>query len=171
MGQAERGVSEAASVVRIGAYLARERQLRRISLDELSAATRVPRRSLERLEAGAFDEVRDGFSRGFVRAVAGALGLPPDETVARMLPEVRAGRRPARPVRRLALPGGRILLPLGMAALGLLAWWVLGRPLPAARSLDEPDEPPRLLYRRDAVRELAAETPPSAKPPSATLPE
>jgi cytoskeletal protein RodZ len=153
MGQAERGLPEAPAVGRIGAYLARERQLRRISLDELSVATRVPRRSLERLEAGAFDEVRDGFSRGFVRAVALALGLPPDETVARMLPEVHAGAR--LPRRRPQLPGGRILLPVGVAALGLLLWWAFGRPLLPA---PPPDEPPQLLYRRDAVRELAAET-------------
>ena len=46
--------------------------------------TRIPIRSLARLEAGVFDAEPDGFARGFVRTVAIALGLPPDETVARM---------------------------------------------------------------------------------------
>jgi len=153
MGQAERGLPEAPAVARIGAYLARERQLRRISLDELSATTRLPRRSLERLEAGAFDEVRDGLARGFVRVVAVALGLPADETVARMLPEVHAAAGLAR--RPPPLSGGRPLALLVVAALGLLLWWAFGRPLPPAPA---PEEPPQLLYRRDAVRELAAET-------------
>src|SRR5690606_40006911 len=97
--QAKRGVPRDAAVAsappdaggaeRIGAYLARQRQLRGIGLDELARATRIPVRSLQRLEAGAFDLDPDGFARGFVRTVAIALGLSPEETIARMLPEAR----------------------------------------------------------------------------------
>jgi transcriptional regulator with XRE-family HTH domain len=76
---------------RIGAYLARQRQLRGISVEDLAAQMRIPLRSLQRLEAGAFDHDPDGFARGFVRTVAMALGLPPDETIARMLPEADDG--------------------------------------------------------------------------------
>ena len=47
----------------IGFYLARERRMRGISLDELADLTKIPRRSLERLEAGAFDHNPDGFAR------------------------------------------------------------------------------------------------------------
>src|SRR5690606_15986316 len=104
VGEAKRGVPADAAVTgsggsgelragdplgaeRIGAYLARQRQLRGISPEELASQMRIPLRSLQRLEAGAFDSEPDGFARGFVRTVAIALGLPPDETLARMRPE------------------------------------------------------------------------------------
>lgn len=74
----------------IGEYLKRQRLLRGMTVEELSATTRIPLRSLERLEAGYFDGVSDGFVRGFVRTVAQALGLDADATVARMLDEPAA---------------------------------------------------------------------------------
>ena len=55
--------------------------------EELCELTRIPHRSLERLEEGVFDQVDDGFVRGFVRTVAEALGLDSDDTVARMCEE------------------------------------------------------------------------------------
>ncbi|MDH5565971.1 MAG: helix-turn-helix domain-containing protein, partial [Myxococcales bacterium] len=56
----------------VGAYLAAQRRLRGISLDELAERTVIPRRNLERLESGAFDGNADGFTRGFVRTVSEA---------------------------------------------------------------------------------------------------
>lgn len=76
----------------IGEYLKRQRLLRGITVEELAATTRIPLRSLERLEAGYFDGVSDGFVRGFVRTVALALGLDADSTVARMLDEPAASQ-------------------------------------------------------------------------------
>ncbi len=87
MGKEVRGVPEDPTLGSAGRYLAGQRLLRGISLDDLAVLTKIPRRSLERLEAGAFDHVADGFSRGFVRAVADALGLDPDEAVLRLLAE------------------------------------------------------------------------------------
>jgi hypothetical protein len=58
-----------------------------MSTEELAALTRIPLRSLERLENGHFDGETDGFVRGFVRSVAGALGLDADDAIARMLRE------------------------------------------------------------------------------------
>ncbi len=54
MGQEVRGVPEALEVAddpqgSIGRYLASQRRLRDISLDQLAALTKLPRRSLERL--------------------------------------------------------------------------------------------------------------------------
>ena len=77
----------------IGAYLATQRRLRGITLEELAAETRIPLRSLERLESGFFDAATDGFIRGFVRTVAEALGLDPDETLNRTLEEPGQGQR------------------------------------------------------------------------------
>jgi transcriptional regulator with XRE-family HTH domain len=75
---------------RVGQYLANQRRLRRISIEELAERTRIPRRNLERLESGAFDSAADGFTRGFVRTVAEALGLDAGETVMRLV----GGRAP-----------------------------------------------------------------------------
>lgn len=84
---------EGAAAASIGAYLKRQRLLRGLTVEDLAATTRIPLRSLERLEAGYFDGVTDGFVRGFVRTVAVALGLDADQTVARMLEEPAIGSR------------------------------------------------------------------------------
>ncbi len=169
MGEEVRGVPEATALevaqsaqdacegkpeASVGVYLAQQRRLRGISLDELSGLTRIPRRSLERLEAGAFDRTTDGFARGFVRSVAEALGLDPDEAVMRLLPEpLGASTRlvgwRSHPVLIL---GTLAAIVLGAAAWGL--WNLRGEPEPVAAPAVEP--PP--LYRRDAVRELAVES-------------
>jgi hypothetical protein len=85
----------------VGGWLAKQRELRGIRLEELAAITRLPVRSLERLEAGAFDGQHDGFVRGFVRTVAVAIGLDPEDAVARLLAEPEL-----KPRRRLPDPGG-----------------------------------------------------------------
>ncbi len=169
MGEEVRGVPEATALevaqsaqdacegqpeASVGVYLAQQRRLRGISIDELSGLTRIPRRSLERLEAGAFDRTTDGFARGFVRSVAEALGLDPDEAVMRLLPEPLGGNT-TRLVGWRSHPG---LILGSLAALVLVAaawglWNLRGDPEPAAAPVVEP--PP--LYRRDAVRELAVE--------------
>jgi len=145
----------------IGAYLRTQRQLREIGLDELEAVTRIPRRSLERLEAGEYDARPDGFVRSFVRAVAVALGLDPDETVARMLPEPTAGPPRAEhgwPAARLAAAAA-LLLVLAAAA----SWWGLASegagpgPRPGAGPAPgvAADGDPPVVWRRDPVRALA----------------
>lgn len=80
-------VADTFESVPIGEYLRRQRVLREVRLEQLSAMTRIPLRSLERLERGEFDGETDGFVRGFVRTVAIALGLDVDDAVARMLQE------------------------------------------------------------------------------------
>jgi hypothetical protein len=71
MGEEVRGVPEAAAVAEgaecsVGRYLAGQRRLRNISLDELATLTKIPRRSLERLEAGLFDDVPDGLRSAWI---------------------------------------------------------------------------------------------------------
>jgi len=139
----------------IGAYLARERRLRGISVGELAELTKIPTRSIERMEAGAFDGDPDGFVRGFVRTIAVGLGLDPEEAVMRMLAEPAdlaevAGASALRLDRRLLAIAALLVATLG---LGLAVWgW-------AARALSVPaaDDTPKIVYRRDAVRALADE--------------
>jgi len=137
----------------IGLYLSRQRQLRGISVAQLGELTRIPIRSLERLEAGHFDEDIDGFVRGFVRTVAQALGLDPDDALARMLAEPRIGEPDAG--RPMSLLFARSLVGLVGVALLVLAFGVV-------RGVLQRDEPSVVrvsaspgVWRSDPVRTLA----------------
>jgi cytoskeletal protein RodZ len=127
--------------------------MRGISLDELADLTKIPRRSLERLEAGAFDRNPDGFVRGFVRTVAVGLGLNPEEAVMRMLDEPpESGESPTirttRAKRRLWVASGLVAVAAGLAAT-FWHWY------PRALQSEIGDDGPEIVYRRDAIRELA----------------
>ena len=165
MGREVRGVPEVASLSpapSIGRYLAGQRRLRGISLDELATRTKIPKRSLERLEAGAFDQVADGFSRSFVRTVAGALGLDPDDAVMRLLsePADAEGGTEGRPrlARSAWLP--LTLLAVATAALGLGLWRLAAGPPESAADRDVSE----VVTRRDAVRALAESQSPEREP-------
>jgi len=59
-----------------GERLKRERELREVSFDEVSRATRIAPRFLEALENEQWDKLPGGvFGRGFVRSIARYLGL------------------------------------------------------------------------------------------------
>jgi cytoskeleton protein RodZ len=66
-----------------GERLKREREMREISLDELTKATRIGPRFLEALENEAWDKLPGGvFGRGFVRTIARYLGLGEESLLA-----------------------------------------------------------------------------------------
>lgn len=66
-----------------GERLRREREMRGITLDEISESTKISRRHLESLEKEDFDSLPGGiFNKGFVRAYARFLGLNEDQAVA-----------------------------------------------------------------------------------------
>ena len=70
-----------------GAYIRAQRKRRELSLDQLSASTKIPRRQLEMLEADRFEELPGMvFTKGFLRCCARALELDPD-TVLNLLYE------------------------------------------------------------------------------------
>jgi Helix-turn-helix domain len=159
MGKAIGGLPEAAPLgpeggaeesFALGSWLARQRELRGISREELSALTRLPLRSLERLEGGAYDGQQDGFVRGFVRTVALAIGLDPVDAVARLLAEPAARpRRRALDPRRVALAGLALALLIGGVA--ALRDWANAPPAPGAVTAHAP------IRRLDPVRALAIE--------------
>jgi transcriptional regulator with XRE-family HTH domain len=172
-GEARRAEASAGSGAgaSVGAYLAAQRRLRGISLDELAARTVIPRRNLERLEAGAFEGAPDGFTRGFVRTVAEALGLDPDEAVMRLMQEPAPDAIDGVGVRRARLA----LVCTGLAAATLLALALLVRLVGALSGQSTPGEAERsrLVYRTNAVRALAEAVraralPEAAPPPSRT---
>lgn len=162
MGAKVRGVPEDASLESrgIGRYLAGQRKLRGISLDELAELTRIPIRSLERLESGAFDLSPDGFVRGFVRVVAEALGLDPDEAVMRLMREPQdEGSPETRGAFAQKALLARVAAVAGVALLGLALWALVSALL---APVPEP-EAPEVILRRDPVRALAGEE--AASPP------
>lgn len=66
-----------------GESLKREREMRGVTLDEISAATRIAIRFLQAIESEQWDQLPGGvFNRGFVRAVARYLGLDEENIVA-----------------------------------------------------------------------------------------
>jgi len=68
----------------IGDYLKTERETRRLSLEELSSTTRIPRKTLESLEHDRFEDLPSGvFVRGFIKAYASAVSIDADEVLER----------------------------------------------------------------------------------------
>jgi cytoskeletal protein RodZ len=68
----------------VGQYLRDLREQRKMSVEEVSRATRVPMASVERIETDRFDELPgEVFVRGFLKAYARALGIPSDDVLSR----------------------------------------------------------------------------------------
>jgi cytoskeleton protein RodZ len=66
-----------------GARLKREREQRKITLDDISLATKIGTRFLTALEEEHFDQLPGGiFNKGFVRAYARHLGLDENQAIA-----------------------------------------------------------------------------------------
>ena len=66
-----------------GDRLRREREMRGITLEEITESTKISRRHLEALEGEHFDQLPGGvFNKGFVRAYARFLGIDGDQVVA-----------------------------------------------------------------------------------------
>lgn len=68
-----------------GEYLKRERELRNISLDEISKATRIRKYYLDAIERDEFKLLPgEAYLKGFVRAYAKHIGIDPDEAILRL---------------------------------------------------------------------------------------
>jgi cytoskeleton protein RodZ len=80
-----------------GESLKREREMRGVTLEEISAATRIAERFLKAIENDQWDQLPGGvFNRGFVRAMARYLGLDEENIVAEYA--LAIGDRPSVPV-------------------------------------------------------------------------
>ncbi len=66
-----------------GENLRREREKRKITLDQISQSTKISTRMLHALEEEKFNQLPGGiFNKGFVRAYARAVGLDEEQAVA-----------------------------------------------------------------------------------------
>jgi transcriptional regulator with XRE-family HTH domain len=78
-----------------GEHLKREREMRGVSLEEISAATRISTRFLDAIEREQWDLLPGGvFNRGFIRAIGRFLGLDEDSLVAEYALETRDAAPP-----------------------------------------------------------------------------
>jgi len=117
-----------------GEHLKRERELREVTLQEITSATRIGTRFLEALENEDWEQLPGGvFNRGFVRSIARFLGLDEEDLLADYDlahgAEVQAQEQQQDNVRPspprwfpLALLAGLILLALCLIAGGIYAW-------------------------------------------------
>jgi len=121
----------------IGRVLKQEREERRVSIEELSSTTRIPRKSLECLEEDRFEDLPSGvFVRGFIKAYASAVDIDADEVLARFDEERPKSAAPAPLASVENRRGyGAVLLALGVVALFaiIVAAFALVRRAPAQR--------------------------------------
>ena len=90
-----------------GEELRRERVVREISLEEISSATKISLRLLQALEDGDLRKLPPPtFTRGFIRAYAGHLGIDPEEKVNAYLADL-AGTPPDGPGPKRPRPRSR----------------------------------------------------------------
>ena len=116
-----------------GAYLRAQRERRGLSLEQLAAQTKIPRRQLELLEHDRFEELPGMvFTKGFLRCCARALELDPDAVLGLLYEREREQLRARR---RDAVPAAAPEAPKRRRSGGQLSAWVAGRlgELPAAR--------------------------------------
>jgi cytoskeleton protein RodZ len=116
-----------------GEHLRREREMRGVTLDEITAATRIGTRFLEAFENEQWDRLPGGvFNRGFVRSIAHYLGLDEENLLAEYIHATNGLTKPsswvaqthpaAEPDRRW-VPGVVVLLILvALVAGGLFGW-------------------------------------------------
>jgi cytoskeleton protein RodZ len=117
-----------------GERLKRERELREVSLKEVTVATRIGSRFLEALENEDWNRLPGGaFNRGFVRAIARYLGLNEEDLLAEydLARGGRAVEAPALPKERTSPPSKWLiavaalaiaLLMAGLVAAGIWGW-------------------------------------------------
>ncbi len=159
-----------------GEHLKREREMRGVSLDEISAATRIGTRFLEALENEQWDRLPGGvFNRGFVRAVARFLGLDEESLVAEYALATNDRPAPVWTAESTAqgsgtqwLPWLLALLGVALAAGGWFAWhrYAAAR---AARKAASTAGPAQAAYQSSGTSPgPATKVPPIASPAPAS---
>ena len=106
-----------------GERLKRERELREVTLEEITSATRIGPRFLEALENEDWERLPGGvFNRGFVRSIARYLGLDEEAFLAEydLAHGSQVQQQPERPEERIPSPPRWFPFALILAALVLL---------------------------------------------------
>ena len=158
-----------------GSWLRQQREIRNITLREISDNTKIGLRYLEALEEDRFEVLPAPiFAKGFLREYARYVGLSPDEVVNHYLSvqkpddmeeggkeETRSGRERARKTR--SWTWGLFLLLAGALLLALVAFFAWSS---QRRRDDSSTQPPPPIAAPPAAVAPAASTPPPAAPAS-----
>mgnify|MGYP001812439169 CR=1 FL=1 len=157
----------------IGRVLKQEREERRLSIEELSSTTRIPRKTLERLEEDRFEDLPSGvFVRGFIKAYASAVQIDADEVLARF-DEQRPETAVPPPLASVESSRSHraILIALATAALFVIivATFALVRRAPAQRdpielSSTQPCQVEAIKAKRYSCAPSTTETPTESSP-------
>lgn len=167
----------------LGERLRREREKKKISLDDIALSTKISARMLRAIEEERFDQLPGGiFNKGFVRAYARHLGLDendavadylaadhagqPDETqdTARMALEVQAQKRPRRADQ---IPWGKIAGALLLLAFGFALWGSYSREMKSRLRAAASTKPAASAPATNSGHTVASPPPSVAPPPSA----
>jgi cytoskeleton protein RodZ len=170
-----------------GARLKRERQQRKIELDDISASTKISTRFLRALEEEQFDLLPGGiFNKGFVRAYAHHLGIDEGQVVADYLAAVTASQPQAQPQSATELtpppqpeeenhpaaeiPWGGLALALLVIAFGFATWGFYSREksIKPARAVSSQVRDRKTLAAPQGIAVPSAPTP--SPQPAATEP-
>ena len=178
-------------VASFGERLKREREKRKVSLDEIALSTKIGTRMLHALEEEKFEQLPGGiFNKGFVRAYARHLGLDEEQTIADYL-EAAGETAPTRlevtsevrilPAREADSEKPTRTVPWGMLAAGLLIFalvlsvWSYFRREQREASAPEPVRAAAAPSSNDNGQSAATsqsppgQNPPAQHPPSAIL--
>jgi len=134
----------------LGEYLKREREFRKISLQEISQKTKIRGKILRDLEEGRIDSIESPvFVKGYLKAYARYVGLDPDDIVLRYEASLKKDETPPPPppprkpvedtpkqwtLRYIVLPVSVLLL------LGILLFLTLQRPMKMETRQKSPEE-------------------------------
>src|SRR5215472_13243429 len=150
-----------------GERLKRERELREVTLEEISKATRIAPRFMDALENEKWERLPGGvFGRGFVRSVARYLGLNEEDLLSEydLARGESAHPPPAKPEERIPTPPKWIPVSAGVLLVGLLVGLVLG-----GRYAWKAYHARRAEKKSSAIVSLPAEAQPVAIPVAAKL--
>jgi cytoskeletal protein RodZ len=110
-----------------GRWLARERELRGLTRDDVIRGTKLASGVIEALESGEEGRIPPrAYAIGYLRAYATATGLAADEVVLRFEEALGPGQ-PARPSRSAPM-WARVVAALAVAAIAAAVGWTLLRP-------------------------------------------
>ena len=158
-----------------GEHLKREREMRGVSLEEISQATRIAPRFLAAIENEQWDKLPGGvFNRGFIRSIAHYLGLDEDSMVAEYALHTKGraepgvvGDPPDQPESRWR----QVLVLVAFAAIVVaVGWFTIKYLLPRAVAyMHQRNENSSSFTRADSdSAQTAANTaPPTTAPPAA----
>ena len=112
----------------LGTYLRRERELRQVSLHDISVATKIQVRFLEALEEDQYGHLPPApFVVGFLRAYAQYLLLQPEEIVTAFHARYSPVEPPSdKPPLLVSYPVERPVLTEQLSRPGRTVWWLFG---------------------------------------------